>query len=117
MDTIYVGKLIYIGIMQKDWGGYTNQIEDFINNNKDLYHPQYLKNVREILLDNYSVFSGNATAIIYVDAYSCLVTIKGDFFHNGDTEIHVVNSKYVYPFDIERRYPIQRIETKTTWKY
>lgn len=117
MDTIYVGKLIYIGIMQKDWGGYVKQIKDFSNNNKSLYHTKCLENIREILLDNYSVFSGNVTGIIYIDGYYCLATLRKDFLHNSDTEIHVISSKYVYPFDDERRYPIQMIETKTTWKY
>lgn len=122
-NNLYVGKHMLLGIYSTDWSTYELEVEGTIQNIKNGYigtlhiedreNEQYLENLKNVLLDNYQNFAGRNVGIIDIDGYSCACVVEDTL----SLSILVLQSQYVYPFDEKRRYPMQRIETKTTWKY
>ena len=122
-DNLYIGKHMLLGIYSTDWSTYELEVEGTIQNIKNGYigtlhigdqeNEQYLKNLQNVLLDNYQNFAGRNVGIIDIDGYSCACVVEEVL----SLSILTMISQYVYPFDEKQRYPMQMIETKTTWKY
>lgn len=122
-NNLYVGKHMLLGIYSTDWSTYELEVERTICNIKNGYigtlhigdqeNEQYLENLKNVLLDNYQNFAGRNVGIIDIDGYSCACVV-GEVL---SLSILILISQYVYPFDEKQRYPMQMIETKTTWKY
>ena len=122
-NNLYVGKHMLLGIYSTDWSTYELEVEGTIQNIKngyigtlhigDIENEQYLENLKNVLLDNYQNFAGRNVGIIDIDGYSCACVVEDTL----SLSILILKSQYVYPFDEKQRYPIQMIETKTTWKY
>lgn len=122
-NNLYIGKHMLLGIYSTDWSTYELEVEGTIQNIKNGYigtlhigdqeNEQYLANLKNVLLDNYQNFAGRNVGIIDIDGYSCACVVEDTL----SLSILILKSEYVYPFDEKQRYPIQMIETKTTWKY
>lgn len=122
-NNLYIGKHMLLGIYSTDWSTYELEVEGTIQNIKNGYigtlhigdreNEQYLANLKNVLLDNYQNFAGRNVGIIDIDGYSCACVV-GEVL---SLSILILISQYVYPFDEKQRYPMQMIETKTTWKY
>ena len=122
-NNLYVGKHMLLGIYSTDWSTYELEVEGTIQNIKNGYigtlhigdqeNEQYLKNLKNVLLDNYQNFAGRNVGIVDIDGYSCACVVEDVL----SLSILTLVSQYVYPFDEKQRYPMQMIETKTTWKY
>ena len=121
-NNLYAGKHMLLGIYSTDWSTYELEVEGTIQNIKNGYigtlhigdqeNEQYLKNLKNVLLDNYQNFAGRNVGIIDIDGYSCACVVEDVI----SLSILTLISQYVYPFDEKQRYPMQMIETKTTWK-
>lgn len=126
-NNLYFGEKIFLGIYSTDWSTYESEVESAIRHLKDGFptpfwesdvtDENYLNNLKNTMLDNFQNFAGRDIAIIKVDEYSCVCIYDNSFSKSTDYQFLLLESQYVYPFDSERRYPIQMIETKTAWKY
>ena len=126
-SNLYIGEKILFGSYSTDWSTYELEVENTIQYLKnDLPTPfwesdktdeNYLNNLKNIMLDNFQNFSGRDIAVIKVDEYSCVCVYDNSFSKSTEYQLLLLQSQYVYPFDKKQRYPIQMIETKTTWKY
>ena len=126
-NNLYVGEKILFGSYSTDWSTYELEVENTIRYLKDdLPTPfwesdktdeNYLNNLKNIMLDNFQNFAGRDIAVIKVDEYSCVCVYDNSFSKSTEYQLLLLQSQYVYPFDKKQRYPIQMIETKTTWKY
>jgi hypothetical protein len=122
-NNLYIGKHMFLGIYSTDWSTYELEVKGTIQNIKNGYigtlhigdqeNEQYLENLKNVLLDNYQNFAGRNVGIIDIDGYSCACVVDEVL----SLSILTLISQYVYPFDEKQRYPMQMIETKTTWKY
>ena len=122
-NNLYVGKHMLLGIYSTDWSTYELEVDGTIQNIKNEYigtlhigdreNEQYLENLKNVLLDNYQNFAGRNVGVIDIDGYSCACVIEDVI----SLSILTLVSQYVYPFNEKQRYPMQMIETKTTWKY
>ena len=122
-NNLYIGKHMLLGIYSTDWSTYELEVEGTIQNIKNGYigtlhigdreNEQYLANLKNVLLDNYQNFAGRNVGVIDIDGYSCACVVEEVL----SLSILILTSQYVYPFDEKQRYPMQMIETKTTWKY
>ena len=122
-NNLYVGDRMLLGVFSTDWSTYELEVEKTIRSIKDgrigtlhigdQENEQYLENLKNVLLDNYQNFAGRNIGIIDIDGYSCACVVEEVL----SLSILILISQYVYPFDEKQRYPMQMIETKTTWKY
>lgn len=122
-NNLYIGKYILIGTHSTDFSTYELEIQETIQDIKrgrintfkdsDRFDEKYLENLKNVLLDNYQNFAGRNVGIIDIDGYSCACVVEEVL----SLSVLILVSQYVYPFDEKRRYPLQMIETKTTWKY
>lgn len=122
-NNLYIGKYILIGTHSTDFSTYELEIQETIQDIKrgrintfkdsDRFDEKYLENLKNVLLDNYQNFAGRNVGIIDIDGYSCACVVEEVL----SLSVLMLVSQYVYPFDEKRRYPLQMIETKTTWKY
>lgn len=120
---LYIGKYILIGTHSTNFSTYELEIQETIQDIKrgrintfkdsDRFDEKYLENLKNVLLDNYQNFAGRNVGIINIDGYSCACVVEKVL----SLSVLMLVSQYVYPFDEKRRYPLQMIETKTTWKY
>lgn len=126
-NNLYFGEKILLGSYSTDWSTYELEVEGVVRNFKngfptpfwesDVKDENYLNNLKNIMLDNFQNFAGRDIAIIKIDDYSCVCVIDNSFAKSTDYQLLLLANQYVYPFDEKQRYPIQMIETKTTWKY
>lgn len=127
-NNLYFGERILLGARSTDWSTYEFEIENDIWALQYDDYPtpfwksvktdeNYLSNLKNIILDNFQNFAGRDIAIIKIDEYSCVCVIDDSFSKSTNYQLLLLADQYVYPFDSERRYPTQMIETKTTWKY
>lgn len=126
-NNLYFGEKILLGTYSTDWSVYELEVEGTVQNFKnrfptpfwesDVTDENYLNNLKNIMLDNFQNFAGRDIAIIKIDEYSCVCVYDHSFSKSTNYQLLLLKNQYVYPFDEKRRYPIQMIETKTTWKY
>ena len=127
-NNLYFGEKILLGTYSTDWSVYELEVEGAVQNfgNRCIAHPFWesgelndgdLENFKKIMLDNFQELAGRELAIIKIDGYKCVCAIDSTFSKSTVYQLLLLAKQYVYPFDSERRYPIQMIETKTTWKY
>lgn len=126
-NNLYFGEKILLGTYSTNWSIYEIEVEGTIHNLKigfptpfwesDKMSNDYLYNLKNTMLDNFQNFAGRDIAIIKIDEYSCVCVYDYSFSKSTDNQLLLLKSQYVYPFDEKQRYPMQMIETKTTWKY
>lgn len=126
-NNLYLGEKIFLGTYSTDWSVYELEIEGTIQNIRNRFptpfwestdiDENYLNNLKNTMLDNFQRLAGRDIAVIKIDEYSCVCVIDDSFSKSTNYQLLLLADQYVYPFDSERRYPIQMIETKTTWKY
>ena len=127
-NNLYFGEKILLGTYSTDWSTYELEVDGTIQNfeNRCIAHPfwesdvtdeNYLNNLKNIMLDNFQRLAARDIAIIKIDEYSCVCAYDHSFSKSTDYQLLLLTHQYVYPFDEKQRYPMQMIETKTTWKY
>ena len=126
-NNLYLGEKILLGTYSTDWPVYELEVEGTIQNirngfptpfwESDNINENYLNNLKNIMLDSFQRLAGRDVAVIKIDEYSCVCVYDHSFSKSTDYQLLLLNSPYVYPFDEKQRYPMQMIETKTTWKY
>lgn len=76
------------------------------------FDEKVAEQIVKIIDYNWSDFAGEIAIIILVEGYSCLTWLV-----DINQELLVANiGERVYPFDSEKRYPVQAIEQKLSFK-